>query len=64
MQLDNKFTFENYNGLLTYLQTTDRLSEEKLKSVISEYVEYQEKYGVEENKIVHMTKEEIEKLNS
>ena len=64
VQLDNKFTFENYDELSNYLQTTDKLSQEKLKDVISEYIEYQEKYGVEENKIVHMTKDEIEKLNN
>ena len=64
VQLDNKFTFENYNGLSNYMRTTDKLSEKKLKEVISEYFEYQEKYGVEEYKIVHMTKDEIEELNN
>ena len=63
VQLDNKFTFENYDGISDYLQTTDKLSKGKLEDVISEYIEYQSKYGVDENKIVHMTKEEIEKLN-
>ena len=64
VQLDNKFTFENYDGISCYRQTTDKLSKGKLEDVISEYIEYQSKYGVDENKIVHMTKNEIEKLNN
>lgn len=64
VQLDNKFTLELYDGLLQYRRQKDKLSENKLQSVIAAYKEYQQKHHLNENKIVYMSREEIETLNN
>lgn len=63
VQLDNKFTLEYYEGLCNYCRQPDKLSKVKLQMVISAYKKYQSEHHLDENKIVHMGKEEIEELN-
>jgi hypothetical protein len=63
-QLDNRFTIEQHLGLLRFRRQTDKLSQGKLKTLIEAYREYQSNNVIDENKIVHMTVEEIEELNN
>jgi len=63
VQLDNKFTLEYYDELSKYRRQLDKLSEGKLQMAISAYKKYQKEHHLDENKIVYMDKNEIEKLN-
>ncbi len=44
-------------------KTTNKLSNDKLKAVLNEYKRYQNECGVDKNRIVHMNKKAILKLN-
>lgn len=62
-QLNTKLTIENFNELKRYRITTDLLSKEKLNELLFAYNEYQKNNKIREERIVHMTKKEILKLN-
>lgn len=62
-QLNTKLTIENFNELKRYRITTDLLSKEKLNELLFAYKEYQKNNKIREERIVHMTKKEILKLN-
>ena len=62
-QLNTKLTIENFDGLKKYRKTTDLLSKSKLKELLKEYNEYQNENKIKEERIVHMTKEELIAMN-
>ncbi len=63
-QLNTKLTIDKIEELKNARKTTKKLSRDKLKDLLNEYRYYQEKYGVDEQRIVHMTNNEILYLNS
>lgn len=63
IQLDNKIQLEYYPGLESFRKTEDTLSAEKLNKILYEYKKYHTEHIIDPNKIVYLTKEEIEKLN-
>lgn len=63
-QLNTKLTIEKIDELKKARRTTSKLSPIKLKEVLTEYSDYQYKYGIDEQRIVHMTKKEILGLNT
>lgn len=62
-QLNTKLTIENFDDLKKYRKTTDLLSKSKLKELLKEYNEYQNENKIKEERIVHMTKEELIAMN-
>ena len=62
-QLNTKLTIENFDDLKKYRKTTDLLSKIKLKELLKEYNEYQNENKIKEERIVHMTKEELIAMN-
>ena len=62
-QLNNKLTIEYFPELVQFRKTTSKLSEDKLKELIEEYKEYHQNNFIPDERKVHMTKEEILKLN-
>ncbi len=62
-QLNTKLTIDNIDELKFSRKTLNKLSVHKLNDVLLEYENYQNKYGVDEQRIVHMTKDEILYLN-
>lgn len=62
VQLDNTLKLELYDGLETYRRQTDKLSQEKLKSVLQAYKRYHKDHEIDENKQVYMTQSELEGL--
>ncbi|MCL2753217.1 MAG: hypothetical protein FWE44_03610 [Defluviitaleaceae bacterium] len=62
-QLDSRFTIEHFPELINFRRQTDKLSDDKLKSLIKAYNEYPAKFEIDENRIVHMTESEIKQLN-
>lgn len=62
-QLNTKLTIDKIEELKYSRKTTGKLSKEKLKEVLDKYQKYQDKYGVDEQRIVHMTNNEILLLN-
>jgi hypothetical protein len=62
-QLNTKLTIENFDDLKKYRKTTNLLSKEKLNDLLNDYNDYQNKYKIKEERIVHMTKYEILELN-
>ena len=63
-QLNTKLTIDKIDELKNARKTCSKLSKNKLNEVLTEYNEYQLKYGLDEQRIVHMTKEEILILNN
>ena len=63
-QLNTKLTIDKIDELKYARKTCSKLSKNKLNEVLTEYNEYQLKYGLDEQRIVHMTKEEILTLNN
>lgn len=63
-QLNTKLTIDKIGELKKARKTCSKLSKNKLNEVLTEYNEYQLKYGLDEQRIVHMTKEEILTLNN
>ena len=63
-QLNTKLTIEKVDELGLSRKVSSKLSNDKLISLLNEYESYQLKYGISEERIVHMTKEEILSLNS
>ncbi len=62
-QLNTKLTIDKIEELKNARRTLKKLSKEKLEELLENYKEYQTKYGVEEQRIVHMTNNEILYLN-
>lgn len=62
VQLDNTLKIELYDGLKAYRRQTDKLSLDKLNSVLLAYQMYHQKHRIDENKQVYMTKDELEGL--
>lgn len=62
VQLDNTLQVEDCVELLRYRRQTDKLSEGKLKSVLTAYRRYHEKNRISEDKQVFMNREEITRL--
>ena len=62
-QLNTKITLEWNDCLLHSRKTDNCLSKEKLKEVLTEYEEYQNNNSLLEERIVHMTINEIILLN-
>lgn len=63
-QLNTKLTIEKIEELKFSRKTLNKISKEKLENILSEYENYQKNYGIEEQRIVHMTKNEILLLNA
>ena len=64
IQMDNSIYVELYDGLESFRRQEDVLSEGKLKDVIKEYTYYHNNNVIDENKIVFLSKEEIQSLNN
>lgn len=62
-QLNTKLTIDKIDELKKSRKTIDKLSDKKLKNLLDEYENYQKVYNLDEQRIVHMTKEEILNLN-
>lgn len=63
VQMDNKFMIEAYAGLKKYKATEDTLSKSKLDDLTSSYYNYQSSHHIDDDKIVYMSKDEVETLN-
>lgn len=62
-QLNTKLTIENFNNLKKYRKTKDLLSKTKLNELLNDYKDYQNNNKIKKERIIHMTKCEILKLN-
>lgn len=62
-QLNTKLTIEYFEELEKYRKTIDTLSINKLKELLERYKEYQDKNKIKKERIIHMSKKEIQKLN-
>lgn len=63
IQMDNTYVLEKYNDLVKYRRQKDKLSPDKLASVIESYNDYRKHHVIDDNKSVYMSKAEIEYLN-
>lgn len=62
-QLNTKLTIDNFLELKKFRKTVDTLSEKKLNQLLKEYKDYQKNNLIKEERIVHMSKEELLKIN-
>lgn len=62
-QLNTKLTIDKIEELKNSRKTIDKLSKIKLYDILTEYDNYQKKYTIDEQRIVHMNKKEIFDLN-
>ena len=62
-QLNNRFSVDNYSALIRYRQSENTLSDARLDDLLSAYNDYHATYAIDENRIVHMSQEEVEELN-
>lgn len=62
-QLNNILTIEYFPEIIKYRRTKDKLSKNKLQSLLEDYNDYQKNNIIPDHRIIHMTKEEILKLN-
>ena len=62
-QLNNKFTIENIEELKKARKTKKKLSKEKLDNILLNYSIWHENNIIFEERIVHMNKREILKMN-
>lgn len=62
-QLNTKLTIKYFEELEKYRKTIDTLSINKLKELLERYKEYQDKNKIKKERIIHMSKKEIQKLN-
>ena len=63
-QLNTKLTIDKIEELKNARLTLEKLSKSKLNDLLNEYKRYQDKYGIDEQRIVHMTSIDILILNS
>lgn len=64
IQLDNTFKIENCNELLNFRRQSDRLSNEKLKDVLTAYEDYHQRHRIDCNKSVFMDRDELLERNT
>ncbi len=64
IQMDNSIYIELYDDLVKFRRQRDTLSSEKLDDVIKAYDNYHINNVIDDDKIVYLTKEEIESLNN
>ena len=62
-QLNTKLTIDKIDELKNARMTLEKLSKIKLNNLLNEYKKYQSKYGIDEQRIVHMTNIDILILN-
>ena len=62
-QLNTKLTIDKIDELKYSRKTLNKLSKNKLNNLLIEYENYQNKYNIDEQRIVHMTNKEILYLN-
>lgn len=62
-QLNTKLTIDMIDELKYSRKSLNKLSSKKLNNLLVEYKNYQNKYGIDEQRIVHMNRNEILKLN-
>lgn len=62
-QLNTKLTIEYFKELEKYRKTIDTLSIDKLKELLERYKEYQDKNKIKKERIIHMSKKELQELN-
>lgn len=62
-QLNNTLTTEYFPELIKYRKTEEKLSNNKLEDLIKDYKMYHNNNFIPDERKVHMTKEEILKLN-
>mgnify|MGYP004558347067 CR=1 FL=1 len=62
-QLNAKLTIERFDDLSTYRKTDECLSQEKLEDLLTYYEDYQTNNKLDKERIIHITKEELLKLN-
>lgn len=62
-QLNNTLTIEYFPEIVKYRKTKAKLSKEKLEDLINDYRIYHKNNFIPDERKVHMTKEEILKLN-
>lgn len=63
-QLNNTLTIEYFPELTNFRKTEEKLSQEKLEDLINDYNIYHKNNFIPDERKVHMTKEEILKLNT
>lgn len=63
-QLNNTLTIEYFPELVNYRKTKDKLSMEKFDDLLKDYIEYHKNNFIPDQRIIHMSKDEIIKLNS
>lgn len=62
-QLNTKLTIERFDDLSTYRKTDECLLQEKLEDLLTYYEDYQTNNKLDKERIIHITKEELLKLN-
>ena len=62
-QLNNTLTIEYFPELTQFRKTKEKLSQDKLEDLINDYKIYHKKNFIPDERKVHMTKDEILKLN-
>lgn len=63
IQLDNTIRIENFQDIVRFRRQPDKLSNDKLESVLNAYKKYHQEHEIDENKIVYMSETEIKRLN-
>ena len=64
IQKNNLILLEYYDGIEKYRRQKDKLSTKKLQSVIEAYKKYHTDHLIPEDRIVYLSKEELESLNN
>ena len=59
----NSFQIQCFEGLSKYRRQIDTLSDKKLQEVLEAYTTYHETHEINDDKLVFMSRTEIEKLN-
>lgn len=62
-QLNNTLTIEYFPELVKFRKTPEKLSKKKLDDLIDDYNEYHNNNFIPDERKIHMTKEEVLKLN-
>lgn len=62
-QLNTKLTIDNIEELKNSRKTLKKLSSKKLNELLKEYKDYQNNHNLDEQRVVHMSRDEILKLN-
>ena len=62
-QLNTKLTIDNIEELKNSRKTLKKLSSKKLNKLLKEYKDYQNNHNLDEQRVVHMSRDEILNLN-